>query len=259
MQRILLIGATSSVASSLARRYKAQGAQFYFLARSEEKLRSLVSEMGGSAQADGGAQAGGSVIGSELVDFLDYERSGAAVKLAFERAGWFDLVLIAHGYLGDQLKSEDDFAEALNQVSVNYLSVVAQLIALSAELERCPDLPMHIAVLTSVAGDRGRPRNYTYGSAKGALSLYLEGLRSRLWKRATITTIKLGPVDSPMTVNHEKNALFVSTESAAAGIERAIRKKRAVAYVPTRWWFIMWVVKLMPEWLFQRIPSLSGR
>jgi len=247
MQRILLIGATSAVAGSLARLYRAQGAHFYFLARSEAKLQPLLVEFGSS------------VVGSECLDFVDYDAGRQAIERAYERSGWFDLVVMAHGYLGDQLKSETDFDESLAQIAVNYCSVVTQLIVLSQKVEQHPERTTQIAVLTSVAGDRGRPRNYTYGSAKGALTLYLQGLRSRFWKRLTITTIKLGPVHSPMTVDHEKNALFVSSEAAARGIQRAILNKRGEVYVPSRWWWIMSVVKHLPEPLFQKFRFLAGR
>ncbi len=247
MQRILIIGATSSVAGELARLYLAQGDQLYLLARNEQKLAPLLREWGSS------------VLGSACLDFEELDANAQVIEEAYACCGWFDLIVIAHGYLGDQMKSETHFEEAYRQISVNYLSVVAQLVALTKQFETFPNRSAQVAVISSVAGDRGRPRNYTYGSAKGALTLYLQGLRSRYWGRIHWTTIKLGPVDSPMTVDHEKNVFFTTSPQAAQGIQRAIHRKRAEVYVPWRWSSIMTLVRMLPEPLFQKFSFLSGR
>ena len=117
-----------------------------------------------------------------------------------------------------------------------------------------------LGVIASVAGDRGRPRNYTYGAAKGALTIYLQGVRTRLFGAGVkITTIKLGPVDSPMTRDHEKNVLFGKPARVAKDIVAAMDAGVSEAYVPSVWAAIMPVVKNMPELLIQKLSFLSGR
>jgi decaprenylphospho-beta-D-erythro-pentofuranosid-2-ulose 2-reductase len=117
-----------------------------------------------------------------------------------------------------------------------------------------------LGVITSVAGERGRPRNYTYGASKGALNLYLQGLRSRLYPAGvTVTTLKLGPVETPMTVTHEKNALFALPGAVARRIASAIDAGRSEVFVPWYWWAIMLLVRHAPEPVFQRLRFLSGR
>jgi short-subunit dehydrogenase len=102
-------------------------------------------------------------------------------------------------------------------------------------------------VITSVAGDRGRPRNYTYGAAKGALNLYLQGVRSRLFSAGvTVTTLKLGPVETPMTREHPKNALFGQPLPVARAIVAAMDRRAAEAYVPAIWAAIMPLVARTP-------------
>jgi short-subunit dehydrogenase len=114
--------------------------------------------------------------------------------------------------------------------------------------------------MSSVAAERGRPRNYTYAAAKAGLNTYLEGIRSRLWSRGVrVCILKLGPVDTPMTVDHAKDASFSSKEDVAKEIVRALDAGKAVAYVPARWRLIMAVVRALPEWIFQKIPSLVSR
>ena len=136
--------------------------------------------------------------------------------------------------------------------------MVSLLIPLANHLEAAG--AGRIGVITSVAGDRGRPRNYTYGAAKGALHIYLQGLRTRLYTRGVaVTTLKLGPVDTPMTADHEKHALFGKPTLVADGVNAAMDARTAEAYVPSFWRLIMPIVKHTPEPLFQRLRFLSGR
>lgn len=225
--------------------YAGRGARLHLLGRSESKLAALTARLGASTVTFG------------LGDFTDYSNNESLVRQAIADLGRVDVVLIAHGLLGDQLQSESDFEAAREQVEANYLSVLSFVIPLANHLEAQGH--GQLAVITSVAGDRGRPRNYTYGAAKGAVTLYLQGLRSRLWPRVGVTTIKLGPVDSPMTVDHPKNALFSTCPEAAKLIIRAIDAKRQEVYVPWFWAPIMFGVRNLPEAIFQRLGFLSGR
>ena len=96
--------------------------------------------------------------------------------------------------------------------------------------------------------------SYAFG-----LGLYLEGLRSKYINSGIeLYNIKLGPTDTPMTVNHEKNGTFISADKAAKLINKGLNSSRYTLYVPGFWRWIMLAVKLMPEWLFQRLRFLSA-
>jgi len=166
--------------------------------------------------------------------------------------------LIAHGLLGDQLASERDFAEAERIITTNFTSAVSLLVPLANYFEAAR--AGRIGVITSVAGERGRPRNYTYGASKAALGVYLQGIRSRLHSaNVAVTNLKLGPVHTPMTDTHEKNALFAQPDEVALDIVAAMDARRAEVFVPKRWAAIMPVVRHTPEALFQKLKFLSGR
>lgn len=245
-ERVLIVGATSAIAAEVARTYAGRGARLHLLARSPDKLRALLSSLG-SAE-----------VTSELGDFNELAQIEGLVERAAKALGTIDVVLIAHGELGDQLESERGFAAAEAAFRSNFLSVVAFLVPLANAMEAARS--GCIGVITSVAGDRGRPRNYTYGAAKGALNVYLQGLRSRLFRSGVrVVTLKLGPVDTPMTVAHEKTALFGKPAPVAASIVRALDAGVPEAYVPWFWGLIMPIVKNTPERLFQLLPFLSGR
>ena len=111
------------------------------------------------------------------------------------------------------------------------------------------------AVITSVAGERGRPRNYTYGAAKRALTCYLEGLRVRLAKsNVTVTTIQPGFVDTKMTFGLPLPGPLVATPAQAGkAIFKAVSTGKDEAYVPFFWRYIMLIIKSIPRWQFKKM------
>lgn len=247
MRRVLVLGATSAIAAEVARRHHARGDRLHLVGRSADKLQAIVKGLSSTA------------VTSDVADFCDVAANEARVaQYLGALGGAVDTVLVAHGDLGDQLLSEASFTEAERIFTVNFTSVVSLLVPLANHLERAR--AGTIGVITSVAGDRGRPRNYTYGAAKGALNVYLQGLRTRLYPAGVkVTTLKLGPVDTPMTVDHEKTRLFGTVEGVAKDIVAAMDDGVPEAYVPAYWAAIMPLVRHAPEPLVQKLPFLSGR
>ena len=141
---------------------------------------------------------------------------------------------------------------ATKEFDTNFISVVSLLTQLANHFSAKKSGT--IAVISSVAGDRGRQSNYIYGAAKGALSVLLQGLRNRLYSdNVHVLTIKPGFVDTPMTSEIKKNFLFVKPEYVAAAIKSAVEKKKDVIYVPWFWRYIMLIIKLIPEFIFKRL------
>jgi short-subunit dehydrogenase len=244
--RVLIVGATSAIAAEVAKIYAARGARLHLVARNPNKLDALIQGLGARE------------VSHAVADFDDLDRVEGLVDAAVRALGGIDVALIAHGALGDQERTEASFAAAEATLRTNLLSAIAFLVPLANVLEAQGS--GSLGVITSVAGDRGRPRNYTYGAAKGALNIYLQGVRSRLFRAGVkVTTLKLGPVDTPMTAAHTKNALFADPVPVAAAIARALDRGVSEAYVPSFWSAIMPIVKNTPERLFQRLAFLSGR
>jgi short-subunit dehydrogenase len=248
IQRVLILGATSSIAAEVAHIHARRGDRLHLVGRNPQKLADVVKRLGDTSAK----------VTSATADFTNLEANEALVKSAIDVLGGIDTVLIAHGDLGDQLASERTFADADAILRANFTSVVALLIPLANHMEAAQR--GRIGVITSVAGDRGRPRNYTYGAAKGALNIFLQGLRTRLYPAGVkVTTLKLGPVDTPMTQGHKKHALFGKPASVAKDIVDAMDAATPEAYIPSFWRAIMPVVKNTPERIFQVLPFLSGR
>lgn len=246
MDRVIVFGATSAIAGEVASVYAQRGDALHLVGRNPDKLAALASRLGASNPQ------------TTRADLDDLKANERLVWRVIEALGGADVVLIAHGLLGDQLKSEHDLAEAEAIIKTNFTSPVSLLLPLAKYFAEAGS--GRLGVITSVAAERGRPRNYTYGASKSALNTYLQGVRSRLHPvGVTVTTLKLGPVDTPMTENHPKNAFFAKPEGVAREIVDALDARRAEVFVPKRWAAIMPVVRNTPEGLFQRLPFLSGR
>lgn len=246
MKRVAIFGATSAIAAEVAHIHAVRGDRLCLIGRNVDKLKDVARRCA-SAQ-----------VTTTSADFSRLAGNEGAVLRAIDELGGLDTVLIAHGDLGDQLASERSFVEAEATIVTNFTSVVSLLIPLANHLEAARS--GSIGVITSVAGERGRPRNYTYGASKGALNVYLQGLRTRLYPASvSVTTLKVGPVDTPMTRDHPKHLLFGKPASVAESIVRAMDERVAEAYVPSYWRAIMPIVRSTPERVFQMLPFLSGR
>lgn len=247
MQRkTLIVGATSAIASEVAQICAARGDQLFLVGRDPQKLSALVSLLGDS------------VLGSESCDLDEYGHAEERVARWLQQLGGVDRALIAHGYLGDQQRSECEFEYAQKIIGTNFVSAVSLLMPLANVFEAQGH--GHLAAITSVAGERGRPRNYTYGAAKSGLTRYLEGLRSRLYRQGVrVHNLKLGPVDTPMSAGHPQNFLWGKKRPVAHGIVRAMERRWHTSYLPRSWTAVMSVVRVLPEFVFQRFGFLAGR
>src|SRR5215472_12577966 len=238
MQKIVVLGATSAIAQAVQRLLAQNGKEMLLVARSPERLAALRSDL---------VVRGAKTVDTLAVDFNEISRHEAMVKFAEERLPGFDTVLVAFGSLLDPAQSAKSVELSLQEWNTNFVSAAALLTLFAKHFEArksgC------IAAITSVAGDRGRRSNYVYGTAKGALSIFLQGLRSRLYPAGVrVITIKPGPVDTPMTAHMKKGVAFVKPEVIARDIYRALEDgSRDVLYTPSYWRYIMAAIRILPE------------
>lgn len=242
MKRVLIFGATSAIAKRTAQCFVEHGAALFLVARDRTALAALAEAL----------RQGGARVETAVMDALDWDRHQAMITEAADRLGGLDVVLVAHGTLPDQRACDASFAETRRALDVNLLSVLSIVLAAANHFEARG--AGTIAVLSSVAGDRGRRSNYIYGAAKGALNLALQGLRNRLHGAGVkVVTIKLGRVDTPMTASFEKGRTWAKPEDVGPSICRAIERGKDVVYVPAYWRVVMLILRSLPEAWFKRL------
>jgi decaprenylphospho-beta-D-erythro-pentofuranosid-2-ulose 2-reductase len=243
MKRILIVGATSAMALACARRWAESGTRFFLVARNAERLTQIAGDL-----AVRGADAE-----SYTLDVDDVGAHAAMLQAAAKSLGGFDIVLIAHGTLPDQQACQQSVEQTLAQIQTNGLSTIALLTSIAGFMES--QRHGSIAVISSVAGDRGRPSNYVYGAAKAMVSAFCEGLRGRLFKVGVhVLLIKPGFVATPMTAGlNLPKVLTASPEQVARDIDNALGKKSDVLYTAWYWRWIMLVIKAIPAAVFKKL------
>ena len=246
MPSVLILGATSAIASALAREFAAHKFDLVLGGRDREELSALASDLS--------LRYG---VRNSILSFdaLDTQTHASTLQSSLSEAGKaLEGVVLCIGYLGDQAKGQTDWEEARRILETNFTGCVSALNILANHFE--PRRAGFICAISSVAGDRGRQSNYLYGSAKAGLSAYLQGLRNRLFHaHVKVLTVKPGFVDTHMTYGRSGLFLVASPESVAKDIFRAIVKGKDVVYLPWFWRPIMLVVRSIPEGIFKRLRT----
>ena len=244
-KRIVVIGATSGIAEHCCRLWvERETVDLVLVARDKARAERIAADLA--------VRSPQSTIAVTSADFLSTAAiDGLVASLAGERP--VDIVLIAHGALSPQRACEEDLAACREALEINGVSPVLFAEAFARHAAKAGHGT--IAVIGSVAGDRGRKANYTYGSAKGLVSRYLEGMQHRFAGTGVkVVLIKPGPTDTPMTAHLKaQGRRLASVESVARVSVRAIDRARPVAYAPGFWLWIMLVVRHLPRVVFNRL------
>ena len=242
-RKILVLGATSGIAEATCRIWATQGASLFLVARNAQKLAAVAADL---------RTRGASYVDTAVADLDDTDKHPELLAHAVNSLTGMDIAYLAHGILGDQADAEQDFNAAAQIIYTNYMAPVSLLTWLA---NFC--VQRHagtLAVLSSVAGDRGRKSNYLYGSSKAGLSAFLAGLRNRVDREGvTVLTIKPGPTRTAMTAGMPNSEKFADVDSVAESIVSAIDKRKDVLYVPFQWQPIMFVIRNIPERIFKKL------
>jgi decaprenylphospho-beta-D-erythro-pentofuranosid-2-ulose 2-reductase len=242
-QRVLALGATSAIAQATLRIMAENGAAFFLVGRSAQKLAAVRDDL---------HTRGASEVIAFVADLDDTNVHPAILERAVSELGGIDIALLAHGVLGEQSEAEANYATAEAILHTNFLSAVSLITWLANYFEA--ERHGTIAVVSSVAGDRGRKSNYVYGASKGGLNIFLDGVRNRIDRAGVqVLTIKPGFVATPMTAHLKKNALFAQPGEVGRDIVRAIAKRKDVVYTPAFWGLIMLAVRSVPQRVFKKM------
>ncbi len=240
---VLIAGATSGIARALATELARQGARLYLTARDVEEAERI----GRDLHVRYGAE-----VSWDHFEAEDYDAHALLLQGAKLAMGRLDGVIVAAGHLGDQARAQANFDHARRSINANFTGVASLLTHAANLFEQQGE--GFIVALSSVAGDRGRQSNYVYGAAKGALSLFLQGLRNRLAPKGVhVLTVKPGFVDTRMTFGKAGLFLVAQPEAVARDVLRALGRRKDVLYTPGFWRWIMRAVRAIPESRFKRM------
>lgn len=241
-KRIVIIGASSAIAEHCARQWAHQPADFVLVGRDPDRI--------GRVAADLRVRSPQSSLQSVVVDFSD-PSAIAALAAGTAAAGRIDIVLIAHGNLPQQAVCEQQLLQAQQALEINGISPVLFAEAFATQLGKSNHGTL--AIIGSVAGDRGRKTNYVYGAAKGMIERYAQGLQHRFASTSVkVVLIKPGPTATPMTAHLPPRGL-ASPDAVARRIVAAIADARPLVYAPARWWLIMMIIRHLPRVVFNRL------
>ena len=242
MTTVTVIGATSGIASAAMRLWAARGADLRLVGRDAERLK--------RTEQDLLVRGAGSVV--VFVRDIDSATAVDDVAQWVFGDGAIDVVLVAFGTMPSQESADADLdvAEELLTVNGTLALLTAQAVALRLILQGSGAL----AVLGSVAGDRGRQSNYLYGAAKAMVATGVAGLQHRTADTpVTVTLVKPGPTQTPMTDHLRGGRLALAkVETVAHDIVSGVDAGRPVVYTPRKWALIMTIIRLLPRRVFHR-------
>ena len=240
MSSLVVFGATSAIAQAYLNRVSKRYDSITVVARNEKHLAQVVAHLQVISRA---------TVSSLLWDLAD-EKSHSELLQKIDSK--METVLICYGELGNQEKCIQDTEYARQQFRLNGTSVIS----LSAQVAKVLIRQQSgvLAVVGSVAGDRGRSSNYYYGAAKAAVDAFLSGLRADVLRAGVrVVTVKPGFVDTPMTRDFKKGLLWAKPEKVAIDMDRAISGHAEILYTPWFWRYVMLIIKCLPEKVFKRL------
>ncbi len=244
-KRIVIIGATSAIAKHCAKLWiQDKAVDLVLVGRDASRLDRVVADLKvRSPQSD---------IRGMQADFLDPKAIQMTVD-AIVSQGKVDIVLIAHGLLPEQKRCQDDLQICREALEVNGVSPVLYAEAFAKYMAQVDHGT--IAFIGSVAGDRGRKSNYVYGSAKGLVTRYAQGMQHRFAGTGVkVMLIKPGPTDTPMTAHLKSNGIkLASAEEVARLIVNAEEHAKTIVYAPKKWKVIMLVIRHLPNFIFNKL------
>lgn len=245
-KNIIIIGATSSIAEHCARTWLSEApVKLTLVGRDLQKLQSI--------QNDLQIKYPHSTISSRVTDFFDPSAIQTFVQ-EIAKTETLDLCFIAHGFLPEQKKCEQDLKLCNDTLQINGISPILFAEAFANVLEK--QNKGTLAIISSVAGDRGRKSNYIYGAGKALINSYIQGLQHRFGQHPDIhiAVIKPGPTDTPMTTRFKQQGMKMATPQEVANIiVKSLKNKKSNIYAPTQWKYIMGVVKHIPSGIFNKI------
>ena len=243
-ETIVCLGATSRIAEETLRLFSSKETKLLLVGRDQVKLDVIKQDLMARNPDD---------VMTKVRDFNDLSNLPEFANEVIKEVGSIDILFLAYGTLSDQDEVLKKSKVCEEEILTNFLSPVSYLNAFLPHFEQKGG--GKIAVISSVAGDRGRATNIIYGSAKAGLNAYVEALGQKLHHTGVkVSLIKPGMVATPMITHLNKSGpLVAEPEDVATVIYNGIRKAKPIIYAPKYWALIMWIIRQIPSFVFRKL------
>ena len=240
---LVIFGATSAIAQAVAANHAKEGYTLALVGRNQEKLDQIKAHL---------TTLGASDVSIHIHDLNHFDQHAELVSSLEKTVGAFDRVLFAQGTLPNQTDIQTTYEATAQCIQDNALNTISLVTPIANSMEQ--QKSGKIAIISSVAGDRGRQSNYIYGASKALITTFTAGLRNRLAaSNVHVITIKPGFVDTPMTADIPKGALWAQPEDVAKDIGDGLEKNKNIIYTPWFWRYIMLIICHVPEFIFKKL------
>jgi short-subunit dehydrogenase len=243
--KAVVLGGTSGIGRAIAQKLAARGDALFLLGRDAEDLARSAADCKARDPKHGD-------VGFARCDLEAPDGFAAALDAADAALGSFDTVIVTAAMFATQDALEADVELARRLTTVNFANTVVFCEHVKARLLARGG--GRLAVLSSVAGDRGRKPVAIYGASKAGLSTYLEALDHKYRASGLIVTcVKPGFVKTSMTAGLKPPPFAGEPDGVARAIVRAVDRGKPMIYTPSMWALVMLVIRWLPRFVMRKI------
>lgn len=244
VQNALVLGGNSDIAfATLQELIKSRTRTIILAGRSPEKLQQRAADL---------RELGAMTVDTVRFDGLDLDSHEDFVASTFSADHDIDLVLVAFGSLGDQMRDELDRERTLQVIQSNYVGAVSVLMPVAARLKEQGHGT--IVVMSTVAAERPRRSNFIYGSSKAGIDWFAQGLGDALkGSGVNVMVVRPGFVKSKMTSHLDDAPLAVTPDEVAQAVVAGLRRNQEMVWVPGKIRWVMSVLRHLPRPVFRRL------
>ena len=238
-KKIVIIGATSGIGRALAVTLHNRGHIVGATGRRTQRLHELKKRLDNR-------------LFVQPMDVTEIDHSLEQINKLIQKMGGIDTIVLNAGVSSFQEKSGRE--SNLNVIDVN-ITGFANLAAFSFELFEKQGHG-HIVGVSSIASLFPWGLSAPYNASKAFVNTYLQSYRQKAnhsTANITVTNLMPGFVKSEMTKNKKGMFWVAPTSKAARQMANAIENKREHAYITRRWRLVAWIIKLIPQWIWNRM------
>lgn len=244
--RIVITGASSGLGKHLALGYASSDNELVLLARRAEKLEEVGMQ----------CRQLGAKVETIVCDVNDFDSMNTiAMQLAKTT---IDRIILNAGISVGHSGGVTPFKDFHRLFQTNFLSIHALLEPIIPKM--IEQKLGEIVFISSLASLLSMPTSVAYSSSKRALNAYAEGLRYQLKPYGIdVMNILPGFIDSEMTQKNQfKMPFLLTTQAGVNRIMRGIEKKKHFYPFPLRFYVIIKMLLLLPQFLRDRIVNFTN-